>query len=63
MLSIIIKIFNNIIDNANTMCSIYQLLYSYRETKESPIPEFNSQASIDAINKLLEIREKISSSI
>jgi len=43
------------------MCSIYQLLYSYRETKESPIPEFNSQTSIDALNKLLEIREKVSS--
>jgi len=45
------------------MCSIYQFLYSYRETKESPIPEFSSQTSIDALNKLLEIRERISSSI
>jgi len=44
------------------MCSLYQLLYSYRETKESPMPGFNSQTSIDALNKLLEIREKISSS-
>ncbi|OUM64794.1 hypothetical protein PIROE2DRAFT_8336 [Piromyces sp. E2] len=48
-------------ENENSMCSIYQFLYSYRDTKESPIPEFNSKTSVDALNKLLEIRKRISS--
>eukprot|EP00833_Pecoramyces_ruminatium_P018936 jgi/Orpsp1_1/1192968/evm.model.d7180000097296.1 len=47
-------------DNENTMCSLYQFLYSYREKKESPMPEFTSLTSIDALNKLLENKEKIS---
>jgi len=51
-----------IIGNENTMCSLYQLIYSYRDTKDSEIPEFTSQNAIDAVNKILEIRDKISSS-
>ncbi|KAL6625951.1 hypothetical protein U3516DRAFT_622772 [Neocallimastix sp. 'constans'] len=48
-------------NNENSVCSLYQILYSYRETKDSPLPEFTSQAGVDALNKLLEIKNKISS--
>lgn len=44
------------------MCSFYQFLYSYRDKKDSPLPKFTSQTAIDALNKILEIKEKISSS-
>ncbi|ORX85798.1 periplasmic binding protein-like II [Anaeromyces robustus] len=47
--------------NENTMSSVFQLLYSYRETKDSPLPDFKSQEAINAFNKIIEIREKISS--
>jgi len=44
------------------MCSLYQLIYSYRDTVDSEIPEFTSQNAKDALNKILEIRDEISSS-
>jgi len=48
-------------DNENTLCSIYQLLYSYRDKKDSPIPEFSNKVSIDAFNKIYEVMKRISS--
>eukprot|EP00833_Pecoramyces_ruminatium_P012208 jgi/Orpsp1_1/1186240/evm.model.d7180000049123.1 len=45
----------------NTICSIYEFIYSFRDTKESPMPEFNSQKAIEALYKLDEIKNKISS--
>eukprot|EP00833_Pecoramyces_ruminatium_P011474 jgi/Orpsp1_1/1185506/evm.model.c7180000094118.1 len=47
--------------NENTLCSFYQMLYSYRDTKDEPLPEFTSQNAIDALNKLIEIKNEISS--
>ncbi|ORX63414.1 hypothetical protein BCR32DRAFT_251591 [Anaeromyces robustus] len=41
--------------------SLYQFLYSYRETKDSPIPEFTSENAKEALNKIKEIKDKISS--
>eukprot|EP00833_Pecoramyces_ruminatium_P017622 jgi/Orpsp1_1/1191654/evm.model.d7180000087585.1 len=48
-------------NNENTMCSIYQLIYSYRETKESPFPGIESKEAIDALDKLTEIKNSLSS--
>jgi len=44
------------------MCSLYQLIYSFRDTIDSEIPNFTSQNAKDALYKILEIRDKISSS-
>jgi len=44
------------------MCSIFQLIHSYRDTADSEIPEFTSQNAKDAFNKILEIRDEVSSS-
>ncbi|ORX87141.1 hypothetical protein BCR32DRAFT_11612 [Anaeromyces robustus] len=48
-------------DNENTMCSLYQLLYSYRDTVDSPLPDFGSKTAIEAVNKIMEIKDRISS--
>jgi len=48
-------------DNENAMCSIFQLIHSYRDNADSEIPEFTSQNAKDAFYKILEIRDKISS--
>jgi len=42
------------------MCSINQFVYSFREKKDSPFPYIKSQSTIDAFNKIKEIKEKIS---
>ncbi|OUM66699.1 hypothetical protein PIROE2DRAFT_6014 [Piromyces sp. E2] len=42
------------------MASIYSLLYSYRDTKESKLPEFTSKNAVDALNKILEIKNELS---
>ncbi|ORX81926.1 acetyl-CoA synthetase-like protein [Anaeromyces robustus] len=46
----------------NTMCSLYGYIYSYRETKDSPFPDLNSKTAIESLKKLIEIRDRISSS-
>eukprot|EP00833_Pecoramyces_ruminatium_P003880 jgi/Orpsp1_1/1177912/evm.model.c7180000063303.1 len=48
-------------DNESCMCSIHELIYSFRKTKDSPFPGYRSQEAIDALNKLKEIKENISS--
>ncbi|OUM58222.1 hypothetical protein PIROE2DRAFT_16565 [Piromyces sp. E2] len=56
--------YNGLFPNSeNTICSLLEIIYSFRETKESPIPEFNSQTAVDAFNKLKEVKEKISDDI
>ncbi|OUM66701.1 hypothetical protein PIROE2DRAFT_6016 [Piromyces sp. E2] len=42
------------------MCSAYSFLYSYRDSKESPIPYINSKTAEEAFNKLLQIKTEIS---
>ncbi|ORX80889.1 hypothetical protein BCR32DRAFT_280131 [Anaeromyces robustus] len=48
--------------NENSICSIYEYIYSFRKTKDSPFPGFNSDEAYEALNKLNEIKMKISSS-
>jgi len=43
------------------MCSAYQYIYSNRENKNSTFPEINSEIVIKSLNKLKEIKEKLSS--
>ncbi|KAG4090271.1 periplasmic binding protein-like II [Neocallimastix lanati (nom. inval.)] len=44
-----------------TMDSIYQFIYSYRDERNSEFPEITSKNSINALRKIKEIKEKISS--
>ena len=50
-----------IIDYEQGFCSIYEFIYSFRESKESPFPELTSQTAIDALKFLKKIKEEISS--
>jgi len=43
------------------MCSIYQFIYSNRENVTSPFPKLESHWTVDALNKIKEIKNKISS--
>jgi len=43
------------------MCSIYQYIYSNRDNVTSSFPKLESQLAIDALNKMKEIKNKISS--
>ncbi|OUM58224.1 hypothetical protein PIROE2DRAFT_16567 [Piromyces sp. E2] len=53
--------YNGLFPNGeNAMCSIYEFIYSFRETKESPFPGFNSQTAVDALNILKKVKEKTS---
>ncbi|ORX50396.1 periplasmic binding protein-like II [Piromyces finnis] len=45
----------------NTMCSIYEFIYSFRDTPESPFPNFKSNNALEALNKLDKIKKEISS--
>ncbi|KAL6633006.1 periplasmic binding protein-like II [Neocallimastix californiae] len=45
----------------SSMCSAYQYIYSNRENKNSTFPEINSEIVIKSLNKLKEIKEKLSS--
>jgi len=47
--------------NDITMCSIYEYLYSFRETKDSPMPEFNSERAVEALEKFNIIKNATSS--
>jgi len=45
----------------NSICSLYDFIYSYRDSKESPLPDFNSPEANNAINKLKEVKKELSS--
>jgi len=45
------------------MCSAYSFLYSYRDSKESPVPDINSKTAEEAFNKLLELKTELSNGI
>ena len=50
-------------DNSeNVICSLYELIYSYRDEKdESDIPPITSENSIAALNILNELKNELSS--
>ena len=49
------------IDSEQGTCSIYEFIYSCRDSKESKFPELTNQTTINALKKLKEIKNKISS--
>ena len=57
-----IYLFLKLIENQNAVNSFLQFIYSFRETKDSPQPEYDSKEAIEALNKLMEIQNSISSS-
>ena len=57
------KIKIKIIDNELAICSSTELLYSFRDTVDSDIPSYTSKTAIRALEKVKEIKEKVSSGI
>jgi hypothetical protein len=41
-------------------CSLYEFIYSFRDLVQSPFPEITSQNAIDALKKIKEIKNEIS---
>eukprot|EP00833_Pecoramyces_ruminatium_P008346 jgi/Orpsp1_1/1182378/evm.model.c7180000081039.1 len=48
-------------DSEQGICSIYEFIYSCRESYESPFPDLRSQTTIEALKLLKKIKEEISS--
>ncbi|ORX82376.1 periplasmic binding protein-like II [Anaeromyces robustus] len=48
-------------DEDNGLCSIYEFIYSCRETYDSPFPELTSNTTVEAIKLIKKIKEEISS--
>ncbi|ORX78623.1 alpha/beta-hydrolase [Anaeromyces robustus] len=48
-------------DAENGICSIYEFIYSCRESYDSPFPDLNSQTAIEAIKLIKKIKDEISS--
>jgi ABC-type glycerol-3-phosphate transport system substrate-binding protein len=49
-------------DNESCICSILEFIYSYRNSKDSKVfPGFDSEEAAEALNKLKEIKENLSS--
>ncbi|OUM61737.1 hypothetical protein PIROE2DRAFT_12193 [Piromyces sp. E2] len=49
------------LDDELCFCSIYELLYSYRNNLSDPIPNFRSQNAVAAMDKIYYIKKNISS--
>ncbi|ORX72573.1 hypothetical protein BCR32DRAFT_250021 [Anaeromyces robustus] len=45
----------------NGICSIYEFIYSCRESYDSPFPELTSETTVNAIKLIKKIKEEISS--
>jgi len=48
-------------NSENTLCAFYQLLYSYRDNVDDEIPDVTSKNAKEALEKMMEIKDKISS--
>jgi len=48
-------------DSENGICSLYEFLYSYRNDIDSPFPDLISTEAIEGLEKIKEIKERISS--
>ncbi|ORX46905.1 periplasmic binding protein-like II [Piromyces finnis] len=47
-------------DTESCVCTVQELIHSFRETPQSPFPGYSSQEAIDSLNKFKEIMNKIS---
>jgi len=48
-------------DSENGICSLYEFLYSYRKDIDSDFPEITSNEAVEALEKIKEMKERISS--
>ncbi|ORX76241.1 hypothetical protein BCR32DRAFT_271394 [Anaeromyces robustus] len=48
-------------DTAVGICSIYEFIYSFRDSVNSPFPDLESQTAVDALEMMKVIKNKISS--
>jgi len=54
--------YNGLFDSAeNGICSLYEFLYSYRDEVNSPFPKITSDEAIEALEKIKELKNRISS--
>ncbi|ORY08029.1 periplasmic binding protein-like II, partial [Neocallimastix californiae] len=47
--------------NENSVCSLYEFVYSFRDEKSSPFPHFDSETAYEALEKLVEVKNRVSS--
>ncbi|OUM63614.1 hypothetical protein PIROE2DRAFT_9759, partial [Piromyces sp. E2] len=45
----------------NGLCSIYEFIYSCRESKDAPFPELTSESAVNAVKLIKKIKEELSS--
>jgi len=45
------------------MCALYEFIYSFRKTPESPFPDLTSEEAINALKMMKKIKDTISSGI
>jgi len=51
-----------ILENENSVCSLYEFVYSFRDERSSPFPHFDSETAYEALEKLVEVKNRVSSS-
>ena len=61
MLNKINILFNKYIEYETTLISAQEVIYSFRKTKDSPYPNYTDQEAIDALNKIKEVKNALSS--
>lgn len=50
-------------DDEDCFCSVYELIYSYRNSINDTIPNFRSINAVEALNNIYYIKENMSSGI
>jgi len=48
-------------DSDNGLCSIYEFIYSCRESVDSPFPDLTSEAAVNAVKLIKKVKEELSS--
>ncbi|ORX64393.1 periplasmic binding protein-like II [Anaeromyces robustus] len=48
-------------DSESAMLSATEVIHSFRKSKDSPIPEYDSKEAIDALNKIKQIKDELNS--
>jgi len=43
------------------MISALEFIYSFRKTKDAPFPKYTDQEAVDALNKIKELKDALSS--
>jgi len=51
------------IEYETAICSIQEFIYSYRDKKESPFPNYTSHQAVNALNMIKRLKNELSSGI